>query len=67
MDFNIRKPVVLAAGSMAFFGLLVAGPHAARADAPDMPASQPSTQPAGDKGDTTIIIKPPIIQKDPPK
>lgn len=65
MDFNIRKPVVLAAGCMAFFSLLVTGSHAAQADVPGMQASQPSTQPAADKGDTTIIIKPPIIQKDP--
>jgi hypothetical protein len=67
MDFNIRKPVVLAAGSMALFSLLMSGPHAAQADAADTQASQPSTQPAGDKGDTTIIIKPPIIEKDPKK
>jgi hypothetical protein len=52
---------------MAFFSLLVTAPHAAQADAPGTQASQPSTQPAGDKGDTTIIIKPPIISKDPPK
>jgi hypothetical protein len=68
MDFNIRKPVVLAAGYAAIFGLLATGPRSAQAAVPGPPVQHPVIQEsAGDKGDTTIIIKPPIIVKDPKK